>query len=137
MKPFLARFGEAAYAAMRIVLALLYLAHGLRWLFGMFGGSPVPLNTMLLSAGIIETTCGTLMVLGLLTPYAAFVASGEMAAAFFIAHVPRGGWPIQNAGELPIALCFAFLYICTRGGGRFSIDAMLGRQPVGAISRTA
>ena len=129
MTTLLGPYAGTAYALMRIVFAFLYLSHGLKWLFGAFGGRPVPLNTMLTSAGVIETICGTLILVGLLTSWAAFIASGEMAAAYFIAHVPRGSiWPIENGGEITVALCFGMLYIATRGSGPISIDALRGSK---------
>jgi putative oxidoreductase len=128
MKRFLAPYTGIAYSLMRVVFALLYLTHGLRWLFGVFGGRPIPLNNLLLCAGVIETVGGTLMLLGLFTSCAAFVASGEMAFAYFIAHVPRGGFiPIINGGEITVALCFGFLFIATHGSGPISLDALRGK----------
>jgi putative oxidoreductase len=127
MTRLLGHLNSLAFAALRVVLAFLYLSHGLRWLFGAFGGEAVPLMSLLGAAGIIETVCGTLILVGWWTSLAAFVASGEMAFAYFIAHVPRGGMPIQNGGEITVALCFGFLYIATRGGGPISLDRLLGR----------
>ena len=113
---------------MRIVLAFLYLSHGLKWLFAAFGGRPIPLTPLLMTAGVIEVIGGTLMLMGLFTSWAAFIASGEMAVAYYIAHIPRGSiWPIQNGGEITVALCFAFLFIATYGSGPISVDALLGR----------
>jgi putative oxidoreductase len=108
------------------VLAFLYWSHGPAWLFGWFTGrDPVPLTTMFGVAGVIEIVCGTLIALGLMTSWAAFIASGEMAFAYFIAHLPRGSWiPIVNGSEITVALCFGFLYIATRGGGPWSLDAL-------------
>jgi putative oxidoreductase len=123
MERVLSRFGGLFYAAMRIVLALIYMAHGLQKLFGMFGGHAVPPASLFGVAGILETVLGALIALGLFTPWAAFIASGEMAVAYFIAHAPRGRLPIQNGGELAVVLCFAFLYIASQGGGRLSADA--------------
>ena len=123
MERVLSRFGGIFYAAMRIVLALIYMAHGLQKLFGMFGGHVVPLASMFGVAGILETVLGALIALGLFTSWAAFIASGEMAVAYFMAHAPRGRLPIQNGGELAVVLCFAFLYIASQGGGRLSADA--------------
>lgn len=129
MSELLARQAGNLYAVMRIVLAFLYLCHGLRWLFGMFGGRPVPLTPLLTAAGIIETVAGILILAGLFTPWAALIASGEMAAAYFIAHIPRGGIiPLQNNGEITVALCFAFLYIAARGDGPISLGALLKRR---------
>ena len=109
---------------MRIVLAFIYMAHGLQKLFGMFGGHAVPLHSLFGVAGVLETVLGALIAVGLFTSWAAFIASGEMAAAYFMAHAPRGRLPIQNGGELAVVLCFAFLYIASQGGGRFSADAV-------------
>ncbi len=128
MKKLLSRFDGPAYAAMRIVLAFLYWSHGVRWLFGMFGGRPAPMFTLIWFAGVIETVAGTLMGLGLWTSCAAFVASGEMAVAYFRAHFPRGVMPIQNGGEIAVALCFVFLYIAAHGSGAFSIDRLRGKK---------
>ena len=138
MTRWLGPLGGPAYAAMRIVLAFMYWSHGMVWLFGAFGGRPVPeLPPMLLAAGVIETILGVLIAVGLLTPWAAFIASGEMAFAFFIAHVPRGSvFPIQNGGEISVALCFAFLYIATQGGGALSVDALIARRGQAATLST-
>lgn len=127
MQRYLGGYEGAAFALLRIVLAFLYWSHGPAWLFGFFGGSNLPQGTMFKVAGTIEIICGTLIAIGLFTSWAAFVASGEMAVAYFIAHVTRGSWmPILNGGEITVALCFGFLYIATRGGGSFSVDSWLG-----------
>ena len=78
------------------------------------------------AAGFIEVIAGILIIVGFLTGFAAFIASGEMAAAYFIAHAPRGGLPIQNQGELAALYCFLFLYMAARGGGVWSVDSMSG-----------
>ena len=123
MERVLSRFGGIFYAAMRVVLALIYMAHGLQKVFGMLGGHAVPLHSLLGVAGVLELVLGALIALGLFTSWAAFIASGEMAAAYFRAHAPHGQWPIQNGGELAVVLCFAFLYIASQGAGRLSVDA--------------
>lgn len=117
----MSRLGEAAYALMRIVLGFLFACHGAQKLFGVLGGQPEHHGLMLV-AGIIEFFGGVLIALGLFTRAAAFIASGEMAAAYFMAHNPHGFWPILNHGELAVALCFAFLFIAAHGAGRFSLD---------------
>jgi putative oxidoreductase len=127
MAYFLGRFRAVAYAAMRIVFGFLYLSHGLRWLFGTFGGEPVPVQSLFGVAGLIETVCGGLIAIGFLTGPAAFIASGEMAVAYWMGHVSRGPWPIQNGGEITVAFCFAFLYIATHGSGIFSLDWLIRR----------
>jgi len=79
------------------------------------------------SAGIIEFACGILVAFGLWTGYAAFLASGQMAAAYFLAHASKGFWPIQNKGELAALYCFVFPYIASRGSGAYSVDAAAGK----------
>lgn len=114
-----------AYAAMRVVIGFLFLFHGLQKLFGMYGGQTVPLMSLRGAAGVIELVGGVLVMVGLFTTPVAFVCSGEMAAAYFMAHAPKGPWPIRNGGELAALYCFVFLYISARGGGPLSIDRMM------------
>jgi putative oxidoreductase len=118
----LARFANVTYALFRIVTGFLFAFHGAQKLFGAFGGQAVPIASMPGLAGIIELVGGVMVMVGLFTGVAAFIASGEMAAAYFMAHAPRGLWPIQNGGELAVLYCFAFLYIASRGAGRFGVD---------------
>ena len=120
------RHAPTVYAAFRIVFGLMYLMHGLQK-FGLVGGTDVGFGGMMGAAKIIETVCGTLIALGLFTRPAAFLASGQMAVAYFVVHQPNGGLPIQNMGELAVLYCFAFLYIASRGGGMVSADAQMGR----------
>jgi putative oxidoreductase len=129
MRRYLGRFEGGAYVLLRVVLAFLYWSHGPAWLFGAFTNrDPVPPTSLFGIAGMIEIVCGTLIAIGLFTSWAAFIAAGEMAVAYFYAHVPRGSWiPIVNGSEITVALCFGFLYIATRGAGAFSVDAMMGR----------
>jgi putative oxidoreductase len=112
------------YSLFRIVAGFLYMAHGLQKVFGLFGGTPPPLLSLAGAAGLIETGAGLLIVLGLFTRPAAFLASGQMAAAFFLSHFPRAFWPIENGGELATVFCFAFLYFAARGAGPLSVDAL-------------
>ena len=125
---FLRRFEPQAYALLRIVAGLLFMFHGLQK-FGYFGGTAVPLASMMGAAAIIELVGGLLIMVGLLTTPAAFVASGEMAFAYFMAHQPRGTWPIQNQGELAALYAFAFLFIAARGAGIWSLDSLIWRRP--------
>lgn len=122
----LGRFEPFAYALLRIVAGFLFMFHGLQKLFGMFGAQSVPLMSQAGLAGVIEFVGGLLVMIGLATGFAAFIASGEMAAAYFLAHQPQGGWPVENRGELAALYCFLFLYIATRGAGMWSVDRTSG-----------
>ncbi len=116
-----------AYAAMRIVAGAAFAQHGAQKLFGVFGGdAPVEWLSLMGLAGAIELCGGVLVAAGLLTRYAAFVSSGLMAAAYFMAHARRGFWPIENEGELAMLFCFLFLYIATRGSGPLGLDRSRG-----------
>ena len=79
-------------------------------------------------AGLMELVGGVLLILGLFTRPVAFLLSGEMAFAYFIAHAPAGFWPIQNRGELAALYSFVFLYLAAAGGGSWSIDSVLRRR---------
>lgn len=127
MDRWLGRYSDAIYASMRLIVGLLFACHGAQKLFGALGGASQISNPMLLGAGIIEFVGGGLVAAGLWTKYAAFVASGEMAAAYFIAHAGKGFWPILNKGEAAVLYCFVFLYIAARGSGPLGVDAM--RRP--------
>jgi putative oxidoreductase len=122
----LGRLEPYAYAALRIVAGLLFLFHGLQKVFGMYGGTAVPLMSQRGLAGLIELVGGTLIMIGLFTVPAAFIASGEMAVAYFQAHQPQAFWPIENRGELAALYCFLFLYIAARGAGLLSVDRLTG-----------
>ncbi len=111
-----------AYAALRVVAGFLFLCHGAQKLFGAFGGPSMLHVPLMLAAGIIEFGGGILIVLGLFTRFAAFIASGEMAVAYFHQHAKHGFFPIVNKGELAVVFCFLFLYIACHGAGKFGID---------------
>ena len=122
----LSRWQPQLLSVLRIMTALLYLEHGTAKLLHFpipQPGVPDPLPTILVAAAIIELVIGTLLVLGLFMRLAAFIASGEMAAGYFISHFPRGFWPVQNMGEGAILFCFIFLYIAAAGAGPWSLDA--------------
>ena len=126
MGKLLAGYAPQAYAAMRIVIGLLFFCHGLQKIFGWFGGvngAAAPLPSLLGIAGLIELITGALIAVGFATRTAAFIASGQMAVAYFIGHFPSGFWPIQNGGEESVFYCFVFLYMATRGAGIWSVDA--------------
>ena len=113
------------------------MEHGVQKLFGMFGGmggtpgATVPLVSQMGLAGVLETFGGLLLVLGLLTRPVAFLLAGEMLVAFFQVHLPQGGAPIQNGGELPLLYMLVFLFFVGHGAGPASLDA---RRPA-ALTR--
>lgn len=116
-------FEPQAYALLRIVSGFLFLFHGLQKLFGMYGAQQVPLASLFGVAGLIELVGGALIMIGFAAPIAAFIASGEMAYAYFSQHQPNGTWPIENQGELAALYAFIFLYVAARGSGIWSVDA--------------
>jgi len=123
------RAADAALAALRIMAGLVILQHGFQKMFGMFGGAGgVPgaraaFGTQSGYAAVLEML-GILIALGLFTRPVAFLLSGEMAVAYFQFHFPRGFAPLTNHGEVPVLLCFIFLYLAVVGGGRYSIDGL-------------
>jgi putative oxidoreductase len=124
----LSRFSPHLLALLRIFAGLLFLAHGLVKLFGFPEGAQpgqVPLASLFGVGAVIELVTGTLIVLGLFTRPAAFIAAGQMAVAYWMFHAPSGFLPILNGGELAIIYCFVFLYIAAAGPGAFALD----RQP--------
>ena len=132
MANFSAAFEKPVYAAVRMVVGFLFACHGAQKLFGVpGGGGNVPVfglhgfhhaSTSVIAAGVIEFGAGTLIAIGLLTHFAAFLASGEMAFAYFTVHAHGSFFPIVNKGELAVLYCFVFLYIAVRGVGRWGID---------------
>ena len=119
---FLDGFGEQAYALLRIVAGVLFLAHGVQKFFNFPVAFPMPLNGMMYGAGTIELVAGALIIVGLLTRPAAFIASGMAAVGYWTAHAPQGLYPIVNGGETIILYCFIFLFIATRGAGIWSVE---------------
>lgn len=123
------RFAPHAFALLRIVAGFLFLMHGTQKLLGWpgEGGGGASLPPMMLAAGIIELVGGALIAAGLFTRAAAFVASGQMAAAFFIAHFPNGWNPLLNKGELAALYSFLFLFVAAHGAGIWSLDRLRDR----------
>jgi putative oxidoreductase len=113
-------------SVLRFMSGLLLLQHGTGKVLH-FPTGVVPatfnLNSMPGYAGVIELVCGILLVIGLFTRPAAFLASGMTAVAYFMAHAPQGFYPILNKGELAALYCFVFLYLAVAGGGPWSVDA--------------
>ena len=126
---FLKPYKDWLLSILRIMAGLLFLQHGTSKYLGIpqtdfTGASPF---TMGGAAGLIELIGGALIVIGLFTRPAAFIASGTMAVAYFYAHAPQGFYPIQNGGELAALYCFVFLYLAGAGAGSLSIDRMMRR----------
>ena len=125
------RLAGISHSLLRVAAGLMFLCHGGQKLLGWFGGMGAPgeaLPPLMMAAGVIELVGGALIMLGWFTQPVAFIASGEMAAAYFMAHAPNGMLPIQNHGEPPALLCFIFLFLAGNGAGGLSIDAMMKRK---------
>ena len=134
------RYAPYTYALFRIVFGLLFFFYGLQKTMGWFGAQAVPITAWPQGpAGVIETIAGFLIMIGLFTRPAAFIASGEMAVAFWMVHVgiiaagkqltvPLNLVPHMNGGIDAVAFCFAFLYIATRGAGLLSVDSVMGKK---------
>jgi putative oxidoreductase len=122
-------------SVLRLITALLFLQHGMQKLFGFppppNGAGPAAFS-LLWCAGILEFVGGLLLIVGLFTRPVAFILSGEMAFAYFMAHAPRGFFPALNGGDAAILYCFVFLYLAAAGGGAWSLDRMRGQTRVAA-----
>ena len=130
-----------ALSVLRIVVGLLFLQHGLNKFFG-FPPSALPHHPYVLFslvpglAGILELVGGVLITLGLFTRPVAFILSGEMAFAYFMAHAPRSVFPLANGGEAAVFYCFFFLYLSVAGGGVWSVDGQRSPEAAsGAVTR--
>ncbi|WP_113261614.1 DoxX family protein [Agrobacterium cavarae] len=119
----LSRYQPYALAALRIIAALLFIEHGTQKLFGFppaqMEGSLPPL---LLAAALLELVGGILILIGLFTRPVAFILSGQMAFAYFMAHAPKSFFPAINGGDAAILFCFVFLFLVTAGPGAFAVD---------------
>jgi putative oxidoreductase len=124
-----ARWSPQLRSALRIMAAFGYMSHGTQKLFVFPSegqGQAVQLLSIYGLAGVIETVCGGLLLVGFLSRPAAFLAAGEMAVAYFWAHLPHSFWPILNHGELALVYCFTWLFIAASGPGPWSVDALRG-----------
>jgi putative oxidoreductase len=123
---FLTPHADKIYAATRILAGLMFMAHGLQKIFGLWGGVPAEAPAFIVwGAGSIELVTGALIAVGWYAAPAAFLASGTMAVAYFIGHVvPAKGnlLPIVNKGELAALYCWVFLFVAARGAGIWSVD---------------
>jgi putative oxidoreductase len=125
---FMERYTDVTYALLRIIAGLMFATHGAQKTLGLFGGQKMDAPLMIVG-GWIELIGGLLIAFGLFTGIAAFICSGMMAVAYFMAHAPGGFWPVMNKGETAVLYCFVFLYIASRGSGRFSIDSLRSKEP--------
>ncbi|MGH7025393.1 MAG: DoxX family protein [Caulobacteraceae bacterium] len=126
-------WGPRVLSLLRIMAALLFMEHGLMKLAAFPApapGLPHPLPPLLIVAGFIEIVGGGLLAAGLFTRSVAFIASGEMAVAYFMVHARIGFWPALNQGEPAILFSFIFLYLALAGGGVWSLDARRPRRPL-------
>jgi len=128
MATFMQPYNSQIYALMRIIAGFLFLWHGCQKLFGFPGTLPEGVPAFIIYvAGPIEFIGGILIMLGLFTRWAAFICSGQMAAAYWMAHGTNALLPIVNKGELAVLYCFVFLFIAAYGGGLWSVDAARSR----------
>jgi putative oxidoreductase len=144
MKRLLGPYSDFFFLLLRVVAALMFLSHGLQKLnVHMLGGfTPPPSLPQLTWAAWIETIGGLLIILGIASRYVAFILSGEMAVAYFMSHFgtvmgplnappgpgPHSFFPHLNGGEITVLYCFLWLYLASRGPGRYSVDAAMGRE---------
>ncbi|MBL1377405.1 DoxX family protein [Zobellella iuensis] len=126
MEKFLNAWRPRVLSVVRMVSAFLFMQHGGQKLFGFPAAPRGEFDLFSLSgvAGVLELFGGALLLLGLFTRPVAFVLSGLMAFAYFIAHAPRDFWPLNNGGELAIMFCFTFFYLVFAGGGSWSLDCL-------------
>ena len=117
-------------SVLRIVAGLTFLEHGTQKLLGIpaFSMPAPPLTSLFGVQGLIEIIGGALILLGLFTRPVAFILAGDMAVAYFMAHLPKSFFPTHNGGDAAILFCFVFFYIFFAGGGPWSVDAMMGRD---------
>ena len=133
MDTIIGRFSPQVFAIFRIVMGVLFAFHGLQKIFGwppmQGGGGGGPLPPLLVVGAWIELVGGLLIAIGFLTGWAAFICSGEMAVAYFMAHASKGGpLPIVNHGELAAVYAWVFLYIAAHGAGIWSVDSVIRRR---------
>ena len=124
----LSRFSAQIYGLLRIVTGLMFAMHGADKLFGWPTGPAMTGNPMMLTAAIIEFVGGLMIGLGFGTRIAAFLASGEMAVAYFMVHAKGGLYPIVNHGELAVVYCFLFLYFASMGSGTLSLKSLMKKK---------
>lgn len=132
-RPSAVALAPVAHVVLRAGTGLLFMQHGLQKLFGMFGGfggtpgAHAPIASMMGLAGALEVGGGLLLVLGFLTRPVALILMVEMVYAYASVHLPHGGWPIQNGGELALLYAFIFAFLATHGPGPYAVDTSIRR----------
>ena len=121
---------DITWFALRVVAGLLFFQAGARKLFGWYvaDGRTLEFLSQIWIGAVLEVVCGALIMLGLFTVPAAFIASGEMAVAYWQFHAPKGTWPVQNNGVAAVLHCFIFLFMAARGAGPWSLDALVRKK---------
>ncbi len=114
-------------SVLRIVVALLFIEHGLQKYFGFPSAGP-PMTPLLYVQGVIEIVGGVLLLIGAYTRVVAFILAGDMAVAYFMAHFPRSFFPAMNSGDAAVLFCFVFFYMVFAGGGPWSVDRIVLKQ---------
>jgi|SRR6185436_8539346 len=130
---FAASWAPTVHSLLRIIAGLMFLLHGTQKMIAFPVGipgmdAPPPMMSKVWIAGMLEVVLGALIAVGLFTRLASFIASGEMAVAYFMGHAPNGFWPTVNQGELAVLYCWLFFYFAFIGGGPISIDALIRRR---------
>lgn len=126
MKRLLGPYSDAFFALLRIAAAFMFLLHGLQKFNIAALNGFVPPITPLVWAKWIETIGAPLILVGLATRWVAFILCGEMFVAYFMSHASRSPWPLVNGGEITVLYCFLWLYLASRGPGKFSVDHVIG-----------
>jgi putative oxidoreductase len=121
-RPVLDAWAPRLLSVLRVVAGAMFIQHGAQKLFGVLGGHAMPLASQMGVGGLLEFAGGVLLLLGLFTRPVAFLVAGEMLAAFFQAHLPKGGVPLQNGGEVPLLYMLVFLFLLGNGAGPASLD---------------
>lgn len=134
---FYSKWTPRLLSVLRIVAGFLIMQHGMQKLLGLpapMPGGTVPLLSLFGVSGVLELVGGILILLGLFTRLAAFILSGELAVAYFMAHAPQGFWPLLNKGELAAIYSFVFLFLAVAGGGEWALDRLLRRGAGRAVN---
>lgn len=125
---FLSGYKDQLYALMRIIIGVLFISHGIQKIIYIANGTIPISNIWLTLAAVFETFCGLSIIVGWKVKWAAFIASGEMAVAYFKAHAFKSFWPIDNSGEKAVFYCFLFLFIAAYGAGIWSLDKKIKKN---------